>query len=217
MIIKSETSLEYFEFWSGAKQLAEKLSSKEFDTIEAILSEEYPDGMDATGLNDLFAYDGDTIASWLGYEKEDDILYRDDPEYIFKKVVGKIEYDLESDNFEFEFSDPEVIRFLSEKNMSQDDFIDHGWKEFAADVYEEIPMEDIDDAGYEDTIEHLKVQKFTYDVNEAIEAKNFTAELRDRIVEMLDEVSLPSCDFDEIEKMKDELNDLALEDKEAER
>ena len=216
MIIKSETSLENFEFWSGAKQLAEKLSSTEFDTIENILSEQYPDGMDATELNDLFAYDGDTIADWLGYEKEDDILYGDDPEYVFKKVVEKIEYDLESDDFEFEFSDPEVIRFLSEKNMSQDDFIDHGWKEFVAG-YEEIPIEDIDEMDYRSTIEHLMVQKFTYDVNEAIEAKNFTAELRDRIVETLEEISLPSCNFDEIENMKDALIDLDLEDKEVER
>lgn len=69
-----EERLENFTFWSGACYLAEKLTSEEFDTIEELLEELYPDGMEKTQVNDFFWFDGDTIAQALGYEDEDDLL-----------------------------------------------------------------------------------------------------------------------------------------------
>lgn len=74
MIIIKEERLENFEFWSGACYLAEKLISEEFDIIEDLLEELYPDGMEETEINDFFWFDGDTIAQALGYEDEDDLL-----------------------------------------------------------------------------------------------------------------------------------------------
>lgn len=53
MKIYKEESLQDFEFWSGAKSFAEKLTDDELDTIEMNLEDVYPDGMDETGLNDL--------------------------------------------------------------------------------------------------------------------------------------------------------------------
>lgn len=74
MIIKKETSLENFEFWSGARYLAEKLTSEEFSTIEELLEELYPEGMEEVQVNDFFWFEGDTIAQALGYEDEDDLM-----------------------------------------------------------------------------------------------------------------------------------------------
>lgn len=74
MTIIKEERLENFEFWSGARYLADKLTCKEFDVIEELLEELYPDGMEETEVNDFFWFDGDTIAQALGYEDEDDLL-----------------------------------------------------------------------------------------------------------------------------------------------
>ncbi len=72
-IIKKER-LENFAFWAGAIYLAEKLTSEEFDIVEELLEELYPNGMEETQVNDFFWFEGDTIAQALGYEDEDDLL-----------------------------------------------------------------------------------------------------------------------------------------------
>lgn len=69
MKIYKEESLSGFEFWSGAKDRAEKLTDKEFDQIEATLEELNPDGMDETELNDLFWFDFETVLEWIGKEE----------------------------------------------------------------------------------------------------------------------------------------------------
>lgn len=69
MKINSEKSLSNFEFWSGAKDRAEKLTSEELDQIESILDDLYPDGMDETELNDLFWFDFETVLEWIGKEE----------------------------------------------------------------------------------------------------------------------------------------------------
>ena len=74
MIIYKEESLNNFQFWSGAKYVAKCLTESEFDIIEDLLQELYPDGMEETEINDFFWFDGDTIAQALGYEDEDDLL-----------------------------------------------------------------------------------------------------------------------------------------------
>lgn len=42
--------------------------------IEEILEDLYPDGMDETAVNDLFWFDNDTIAEWLGYTDFDELI-----------------------------------------------------------------------------------------------------------------------------------------------
>lgn len=74
MTIIKEERLANFEFWSGATHVASRLTEKEFDIIEELLEELYPDGMEETEINDFFWFDGDTIAQALGYEDEDDLL-----------------------------------------------------------------------------------------------------------------------------------------------
>lgn len=71
MKIWREESLRNFEFWSGAVCRAEQLTDEQFDQIENILDELYPDGVDETFINDLFWHDFETIADWLGLALND--------------------------------------------------------------------------------------------------------------------------------------------------
>ena len=71
MKIYTEKSLQNFEFWSGAKANAETLTSEQLDTVEAILEEIYPEGMDETQVNDIFRFDFDQVREWLGMEPEE--------------------------------------------------------------------------------------------------------------------------------------------------
>jgi hypothetical protein len=84
MKIYSETSIQDFEFWSGARDTVKHLTPEELDTIENMLIDIYPEGMDETALNDFFWFDDDTIAEWLGYADFDAIMSRelDKLEYI---------------------------------------------------------------------------------------------------------------------------------------
>ena len=78
MKIYEEKSLVNFEFWSGAKETVKYLTYEELNTIEAILEDLYPDGMEDTQINDLFWFDDDTIAQWLGYYDFEELMHRDD-------------------------------------------------------------------------------------------------------------------------------------------
>jgi hypothetical protein len=69
MKIHKEESLSNFEFWSGAKDNVEKLTSEELDQIESNLEDLYPDGMDETQINDLFWFEFDTVLEWIGKEE----------------------------------------------------------------------------------------------------------------------------------------------------
>ena len=74
MKIYTEQSLKDFEFWSGARDRAKYLTDDQFDTIEAILEDAYPDGMTDTEINDFFWFEEDTIADWLGYNSFEELI-----------------------------------------------------------------------------------------------------------------------------------------------
>lgn len=80
MIIKTETTLKNFDFWSGAKDTVKYLTESELETIESYLEELYPEGMTDTELNDFMWFDDDTIAEWLGYNDFDEIMNRSEEE-----------------------------------------------------------------------------------------------------------------------------------------
>lgn len=71
MKIFSEQSLRYFDFWSGARENANSLSGEQLDQLEYILEDSYPDGIDATTLNDLMWFEFDAIKEWLGIDDEE--------------------------------------------------------------------------------------------------------------------------------------------------
>lgn len=67
MKVYEEISLQDFEFWSGAKETAEKIEDvNAWDELENLISELYPDGVDETTLNDLLWVDSENILTWLG-------------------------------------------------------------------------------------------------------------------------------------------------------
>jgi hypothetical protein len=68
MKIYEEKSLSEFDFWAGAKTIADTLTAEQFEQIEEILIDLYPDGIENTSLNDLFWFDSDTVAEWLGFK-----------------------------------------------------------------------------------------------------------------------------------------------------
>lgn len=74
MKIIKEQSLKDFEFWSGARYVADYLTEEEFEAIEESLEEYNPNGLTETEINDLFWFDVDYVASALGYENEDELL-----------------------------------------------------------------------------------------------------------------------------------------------
>lgn len=72
MKIITETSLENFGFWSGAKYTAERITEAgKWDELEEILEEMYPDGIDETNLNDFLWFDSDYIYELLGMEEDE--------------------------------------------------------------------------------------------------------------------------------------------------
>ena len=76
MKIYTEKSLKNFEFWSGAEDTVKYLTLDELDIIEDCLEECYPDGIDETELNDIFWFEDDMIAEWLGYNNFEEIMNR---------------------------------------------------------------------------------------------------------------------------------------------
>lgn len=80
MKIYAETNLHNFEFWSGAKDTVKYLTWEEMDTIESILEDLYPDGVDETTINDIFWFEEDWIAEMLGYNDFEEIMERDEEE-----------------------------------------------------------------------------------------------------------------------------------------
>ena len=76
MKIYTEKRLSRFEFWSGAKDTAERIweevGESGFNTVEAILEDTYPEGIDETTLNDIFWFEPETIYEWLGMSNDDD-------------------------------------------------------------------------------------------------------------------------------------------------
>lgn len=74
MLITTEHTWLSFTFWGGAIYTVETLSSEEMDTVWHILENDlYPDGAEATTINDFFWFDLDTIAEWLGYDSWEEL------------------------------------------------------------------------------------------------------------------------------------------------
>ena len=77
MRIYKEIPLTKFEFWAGAKDTVEYLTDFELEEIEQILEDLFPEGLSESDVNDIFWFERDLIAEWLGYEDFDEIMERD--------------------------------------------------------------------------------------------------------------------------------------------
>jgi TATA-binding protein-associated factor Taf7 len=69
MIITSDKALRDFDFWSGAVQTANNLTTKELDQIEDTLMELYPEGMSDVELNDLFWFESTWVYEQVGRDE----------------------------------------------------------------------------------------------------------------------------------------------------
>jgi hypothetical protein len=65
--------LRNFKFWSGAKDTEQELTTQELDSLQEMLEDMYPDGMTDTELNDIFWFETDLLAEWLGYADWEDL------------------------------------------------------------------------------------------------------------------------------------------------
>lgn len=73
MLVIQEIRLRNFDFWSGAKQRAAKLSLEQLDQLEDYLEELYPDGMEETAINDFMWFEEDYIAELLGFDSWEEL------------------------------------------------------------------------------------------------------------------------------------------------
>lgn len=71
MIVITEMSLQDFEFCGGAKNFASKLTSEEFQQIEEMICDLYPDGVNDTQLNDIFWFEQESICDWIGVDLDE--------------------------------------------------------------------------------------------------------------------------------------------------
>lgn len=71
MKVYYELDLEKFEAWSGAEDTLDRIRNEgKVGTLEAILEDLYPDGIDETQLNDLLRFDDELVFEWLGIRSE---------------------------------------------------------------------------------------------------------------------------------------------------
>ena len=67
MIVTKNIDLKNFTFWSGAKDLADLLTSEELEQIEFCLEDLFHDKTPSeTEINDLFWHDKDFICEMIG-------------------------------------------------------------------------------------------------------------------------------------------------------
>lgn len=123
MKVYREISLGYFEPWSGAEDNFNRLSWNELQTLESMLEDLYPDGIDETSLNDLFRYDFDTICEWLDIRTEDEI-----EDEISEK---QDEIDSLMEDFESEVNDEDF-------DEDKDEYFEKYYKDDIDDIKEEI-------------------------------------------------------------------------------
>nr|DAT81600.1 MAG TPA: hypothetical protein [Caudoviricetes sp.] len=68
MIYTVEKPLSQFEFWSGAKQRTDHLTTEQLDRLDDLLPEVLGENLTDTAINDLFWFEEDTIAQLLGFK-----------------------------------------------------------------------------------------------------------------------------------------------------
>lgn len=69
MKVYTDTSLESFEVWSGAKETKQTiLDNNKESEFETLIEELYPDGIGETRLNDILWFESDWLYESLGIE-----------------------------------------------------------------------------------------------------------------------------------------------------
>lgn len=98
MIVTSEINLQDFEGWSGAESTLAMLSYNQINTLQSILEDAYPDGMDETHLNDILRFETDWIAELLGFTDWECLERYVDYGDTVKVKIFDIEWDMDEDD-----------------------------------------------------------------------------------------------------------------------
>lgn len=140
MKIYEEKELKDFDFWSGGADRAANLTDEDFDSVEQLFEELYPDGMSDTEINDFFWFEFDEIAKHLGYEDEEYFDRKRDPFYLDDD-------DLEEyiDDYWREYLDEvceeqgeEGLKFIIEELFGED--VDTVLESYKDEAYDKSPM-----------------------------------------------------------------------------
>ena len=78
MKVNCEVTLNRFNFWAGAVDNKNRFSYDELETLESILEDCYPEGIDETTLNDIFWFEPETLCEWLDIDFEQWVERPDD-------------------------------------------------------------------------------------------------------------------------------------------
>lgn len=100
MKIYKEESLRHFEFWSGAKDRAARLTFEQLDQVESILEDSWPEGMTDTEINDLFWFDFDTFCEWLDIPGEDELCELEQIEKENPSLYSRLAADYDIDTYQ---------------------------------------------------------------------------------------------------------------------
>lgn len=211
MIITEEKDLINFNFWGPAKDFADKLQYSEFDILQEYIEEVYPNGITATELNDIFAYYREGLLECLGYEDEEEILFRNDPVFLFKNASETITF-LNEDQLSPEFSleDKDIVEFLKDNNMDREEFVNEGYKLYIGMLENSGSMKDVEDvlSDYEDTIKYIKNEYFVEYIEEIADqmAKGDRIpnieEIRNDIIDKLEEFIIDLSDIEHIKNIE---------------
>ena len=105
MVVTKEINLESFEAWGGAARTLERLCSRGVvRTLEQILEEEYPAGIDETTLNDILWFDDDWCYEVCSIETEQMVL----------DEIEEIEYQIDILKDDYESKDITVEEYTKE-------------------------------------------------------------------------------------------------------
>ena len=63
-----EKPMSQFEFWSGAKERTDHLTTDQLDRLDGLLPEVLGENPTDTAINDLFWFENDYIAQLLGFK-----------------------------------------------------------------------------------------------------------------------------------------------------
>ncbi len=208
MKIIEEKDLINFKFWGPAKDFADKLKYEEFDRLQEYIEDIYPEGLTATELNDIFAYDREGLLECLGYEDEEEILFRNDPVFLFKNALETIAF-LNEEHLSPEFSleDKDIREFLKDNNMDDEEFVNEGYKLYIGMLENSGSMKDVEDvlSDYEDTIKYIKNEYFIEYIEEIADQMSRgdripdIEDIRNDLIDKLEEFIM---DLDDIEHIK---------------
>lgn len=98
MIVTSEINLQDFEGWSGGESTLATLSYDQINTLQFILEDTYPEGIDETHLNDILRFETDWIAELLGFTDWESLERYEEYGDTVKVKIFDIEWDIDEDD-----------------------------------------------------------------------------------------------------------------------